>query len=111
MSHPFGPTTASTATQTMSGSPLLTDVHRVHHDVHMQTTTLQSRGVRLHPKLWARIEREAKSLRLKPTDYLRRKVEDAFSFDPEVQDMHDAAPQKHTDSGEYEPQVSIRKVS
>jgi len=50
----------------------------------MTRTTMESRGLRLHPALWNAIEREAKLAKLRPTDYLRRRIEDAFSFDPDV---------------------------
>lgn len=66
---------------------LLRHVLTVHYHVLMQTVRMESKGIRLHPKLWERIEREARSLRLKPSDYLRRKIEDAFIFDSEVQNM------------------------
>lgn len=59
----------------------------MHHDVHVDNIRLKSRGIRLHPALWSRIDREAKSLRIRPTDYLRRKVEDCFHFDPDVPNM------------------------
>lgn len=58
-------------------------MHNVPHYVHMTRTTMESRGLRLHPALWEAIEREAKQVKLRPTDYLRRRIEDFFSFDPD----------------------------
>jgi hypothetical protein len=47
---------------------------------------------RVHPELRERIWREARAVRLRPTDYLRRRVEDAFGFDPDVCDSLERAP-------------------
>lgn len=58
----------------------------------MSSQATVSRGLRLHPNLWRHIDREAKSLRLKPTDYLRRRVEDAFGFDPDVPNWGEIVP-------------------
>ena len=55
--------------------------------VHMVQPRMESKGVRLHPALWEQIEREAKRARLKSTDYLRRRIEDAFEFDPDGHKM------------------------
>lgn len=62
--------------------------------VPMSDVATKSRGLRLHPALWEQITREAKSVRLKPSDYLRRRIEDAFDFDPDVPNKHDSVPNK-----------------
>lgn len=49
----------------------------------MTNETLQTMSIRLHPVLKQSIEREARKLRLKPSDFLRRRIEDAFAFDPD----------------------------
>ena len=56
----------------------------------------ESRGLRLHPALWELIDEEARSVKLKTTDFLRRKIEDAFAFDPDVQKSDTVVPNKHT---------------
>lgn len=56
----------------------------------------ESRGLRLHPALWEQIDNEARSVKLKTTDFLRRKIEDAFLFDPDVQESHTDVAVPHT---------------
>ena len=51
------------------------------------TPTLEAHSVRLDPELWQIVVRDARRLRLAPSDYLRRRIEDAFSFTPEVYKM------------------------
>lgn len=53
----------------------------------MANEVLKAGGVRLYPALWARIHREAKAAKLRPGDFLRRRIESAFDFDPEVQEI------------------------
>lgn len=60
--------------------------------VHVKSTKptplLEAHTVRLDPELWAVVVRDARRLRLAPSDYLRRRIEDAFSFTPEVYKMN-----------------------
>ena len=50
----------------------------------MAETQLVTIAFRVHPALKRRIYQEAAGVRLKPSDYLRRRVEVAFDFDADV---------------------------
>lgn len=60
-----------------------------------ESVRMEARGVRLHPALWERIDQAAKVVRLRPTDYLRRVIEDALSFDRDVPNQNNDVPTRN----------------
>lgn len=66
----------------------------VHDSVHMTTI---SRGLRLHPGLWAKIAEEAYAHRMKPNEYLALRLSTLFSFDPSVHNSRTNDDAMHTE--------------